>query len=516
MSEDVFSTRRRAVTILGVILLATPVLLAAGSKTEEPIDRMDLPSGLAALVGDEALDLASSESFSEARQLWDDDAALVDQIDYQLHFRRFTDFLPVDAEHLAVLFQERPDNRGIDELGLYLTDAEAAEMSRRDRIGDRIPEVESVVWGLPAPTSDLLSVAIPPSYAGVWQDQMNQGRLVVATTSPELIRARLQPLLDEGLPADVVAVDHSWGEVVAFRDSLVDSINKQEIEASVMVESTGAGRRITIATPDPDSVEPLVAQVAPKQLVDVVVGPAAEEASSPGSTHSASHQMSGLEIEVDPGGWCTWGITAHTQSYFYAITAGHCGPNNQDNFSGWTSNYEVHQNNSRHLTPGDTFVFSIHDADGDAKRFSTDYADTNCYHAGNTPDCRRFIEWRAWLNSWEVGSDKDCVSLGRSNTYRCGYILEESASPGGDCEGSRWVRIGVQGSLGDSGSGFIHPTAGGATFTALLACVGGSNTWSLPAYHVENELGIDINCSSQEIWSSSYPSSWGGCPGTDR
>lgn len=108
-----------------------------------PFNEVDLPVGLRDYVSDEALTLAASSGMAPARAAWDQPQDFVDQIDYQLAFRSRYDFLTTDPDHLASLLLEKPRNTtGSEEMSLFLTRTEAAELQRRDRVGEQIDDVE--------------------------------------------------------------------------------------------------------------------------------------------------------------------------------------------------------------------------------------------------------------------------------------------------------------------------------------------------------------------------------------
>ena len=112
-----------------------------GSYGEEgPINREDLRPGLADYVSDEALDAAQSPDLAPARAKWNGAPVdFVDPVDYQLAFRAQNDYMAIDLPHISTVLERRPDNIGIQGLGLYLDDAEAAEYQRRQDLGDPNP-----------------------------------------------------------------------------------------------------------------------------------------------------------------------------------------------------------------------------------------------------------------------------------------------------------------------------------------------------------------------------------------
>jgi hypothetical protein len=482
-----------------------------------PISRDLLPEHAAERVSDQAITLAQAPALAAARASWDVELDFVSHVYYQLRFRSKTDYLSTAPRHLGTVLRARPQNLGIDTLGLYLTDAEAGEFARRQARGDRIPLLRAAL-GEPDPVVEGQDPHYGPNFAGVWQDQRDGGALVVALVDPARVdEASLARLAGGEEHLRVVDVDHSWNEVEGFRDSLLEAIDERGVPAGVVIHSTSDGRKLEVFSPDPASVPVDILALVPDELVSLVEGPLPVEESPPTDTHPESEQQPGLQIELDPGGNCTWGINGHSTAWNYLVTAGHCGGATFDQFFGWTDDLEIHQNNSFHLTPGSQFVDSINIDGWDMKRVSTPQADSNCYHAVGS--CIRYVQWRALHNSWEVGSDIVCASLGTTNTYECGAVLEENYSGGsGACSGSRYVRYDIDTGGGDSGTGLIGPVASPAvTIDAIHSC--GSGTWGFgnTAYDVKTQTSLtwDFNCASSVVTGRSA-ANWATCPTFDR
>ena len=152
------TSSRRVFSIVGAtgLLLATLLTHPAASTVqgnasepaETPITRSSLREGTRQFVSQASLDLANSPSLSEARAIWNDDSAFVDQVDYQLDFRSSTDYLSTDPAHLAQILVDRPDNHGSKELLLYMTDEEASELLRRYEVGDRMSDIVEAISGV--------------------------------------------------------------------------------------------------------------------------------------------------------------------------------------------------------------------------------------------------------------------------------------------------------------------------------------------------------------------------------
>lgn len=484
-----------------------------------PITRADLPSGIRDRVSDEALDLAVSSGLAEARAGWDSEIDFVGQLDYQLRFRGQTDYLSTEPAHLGALLVDRPLNVGIELYGLYLTGDEAKELERRQVLGDRIEDVVAAL-GESEPLVEGEMPRYGPNFAGVWMDQKNGGVIVVALVDPSLVDQRqLEQLVGGREHLRVIDVDHAWNEVEAFRDALIEAIRAGGVQAGVRINSTSQGRKLEVILPNPDSITSDILRVVPGDLVSVSEGPLDVEEGDATSTHVEAEQQPGLQIEFDPGGNCTWGANGHTSSYNYLITAGHCGGSAFENFNGWTNGLEIHQNNSFHLTPGSQYLYSRFTGGWDMKRMSSPQADSNCYHLTGSyhgsGSCVRNVRWRALHNSWEVGADVVCATLGTTNAYECGFVLEENYSSTG-CEGSRWVRYDIDTGPGDSGSGLIGvDRSPDVTIDAIHACGSGTTGFGNTAYDVKNRLGFDFNCASSPVTGRSA-SNWGSCPTYNR
>lgn len=477
---------------------------------------MTVPIELPSEVSDEARSLFLSGELSDARLAWVDQVELLDQIDYQLDFRDSFDYLSTDADHLGMLLSARPKNVGIEDLNLYLSQEEALEFTRRDALGDQMDLIISLVdSGGVGPSFEGDDRVHGENYAGVWQDQQDGGVLIIATTDESSVPTDLIEEVVDLNEYRVLEVERSWNEIESISDEVFARGQRLDFPADVFINSTSRGRELELVTPRPSNVPPEILE-GYESLVVVSEGPVARPESNPTGTHSASKQQPGLEIyERESGDICTWGVNGHTSSFNYILTAGHCGVTAKgDDYSAYTNELELYQNDSFHLTSGSVYVKSEYDTAVDAKRVSSSYANDNCYHAG--ADCRRFIRYRALHNSWDINSDIDCASLGRTNDYRCGLVVQENADDNG-CIVNDLARIDVDTRGGDSGSGFVHPRSSGATFTALHVCGGGpgdTQSLSVTAFDVKNNLDFDYNCHSSTAIRS--PTQWGTCPAINR
>lgn len=467
-------------------------------------------------VSAEAIALANSRELSQARSNWDDkEIDFTDQVGYQLEFRAQVDYMPATPEHIGRVLNDRPINAGYERLALFLTDAEAAEFERREALGDNIDEMLNLL----GETEDDEGKGYSANFGGIWQDQHDGGAIVVSFVDASGVDGEaLARIVGGSEHLRVIEVDHSWNEINEFRDSLLDAFQSQKIEGAVLINIGSEGRKIEVVTPTPDRVSEIASGIAPKGLVSVVEGPGDSTMTGPSATHNEPNQHAGLQIELDPGGNCTWGANGHTSSYNYLVSAGHCGT---DNFNGFTtSGNNIHQNNSFHLTPGQQYLWSRYAGDGwDMMRMSTPQADNNCYHAAG--NCKKYIRWFAEHNSWELGSDVVCASRGSSNGYKCGFILEENYPSSGECEGDRWVRWSGLYLDGDSGSGAIgtYPNTQ-ASIDAIASCKGGTTlatgyAFGNTASDVRTFLGFDFNCASSKKLNQG-PAWWAPCPDINR
>ena len=188
-------------------------------------------------------------------------------------------------------------------------------------------------------------------------------------------------------------------------------------------------------------------------------------------------------------------------------------PGTYNNTNGSWVNLDVFQDgsSSRNLTPGSAFLRSIDNSTYDVSRISSLYADDNCYHGDNdqsSPHCKWPMASRALHNSWEVGSDRTCASLGNSGDYRCGYIEEENAN------GGNRVRVGMTVIAGDSGSGMKWKYR----IDGILTDRSSTDAFFQTAYHVQKALGdgyFYFNCYSPGKKVNTDPANWGVCPTTN-
>ncbi len=472
-----------------------------------------------------AREVLEADEFESVRSLWSEGAALVDQIDYQLGFRSRFDHLAIDVNGLAELLQARPRNGAIDELGLYMWDREYEELQRRIRLGDRMDAVVEAITGVPPidPAREGEEPRFGPLFAGIWQDQNDGGRIVVAVTDlGQVDLGAVAGIVGGSELVRVVEQRYSYDETNRIRDRIVAAMQEGGIEASVVVTTSGEGRRIEIWTPEVSAATAAARRVASADAFRVVDKGSFKPIGYPQQTHTWGDLQPGLAIAVGSGSGsagekCTWGFNGHTSAYNYVVTAGHCAPTAYENYTGWVSGsnkFEISQTFStanpwpRIVTVGDTFLKSVYSTTYDMLRAESPYADDNCYH-GSGGSSAAHCQWpmanRALHNSWEVNSDVTCASLGSSNTYRCGLILEENF------EGRRKVRAAISAVGGDSGAGAKYSY----TIDGIIveAAPSGEVLFGT-AYDVKAQLGFDFNCASGARYLPA--NQWGACPAVNR
>lgn len=471
-----------------------------------------------------ANDLLQSSEFSAVRALWADDSALADQIDYQLTYRAQADFLAVSRQDLADLLTARPHNGAHENMGLYMWEHEYEELQRRMELGDRMEDVVHSITGVLPPSEEGAEEgSYGPLFAGIWQDQMDGGRIVVAVTDVEALDTRvIARVLGSEADFKVIEQRYSYDQTNDLRDQLVSAIRREGIDASVLITSTSAGRQIEVQTSQPSGVVAALGDIVPLDAYIVTEGPTFGELGNPQDLHTWSALQPGLAVAVGTGSGsngkkCTWGFNGHTATYNYVVLAAHCAPSAYYNYSNWVvgdGKFEIGQSYStrvpwpRIITTGDTFVVSVHNNTYDVLRAETPYADDNCYHgsgSGSGTHCQWPMASRASHNSWEINSDQTCASLGSSNTYRCGFILEENF------EGGRMVRAAIQNIPGDSGSGAKWEY----TIDGVIVQGSGSQVLFNTAFDVKTQLSFDFNCAAPGPHYLSA-GSWGSCPVVDR
>lgn len=457
--------------------------------------------------------LLRSKELDKAQANWTEDVPFESQVRYQVEFRNQTDYLATDATHLGKVLLEKPENMGIQQLHLYLTDAEAMEFTRRQKLGDKISEIAELVGAKPS-EKEGEDETFSPNFAGVWQDQKDGGAIVVAVVDTNLISsAKIKKIAGGEQNVRIIQVKYSWNDIEKMRSQIADELIRASVRAEIRINSTRSGRRLEIITPDPKELDEMgVLEFLDTKIIDITKGELDREEGLPTTVHSEANQMPGLSYDPDPGGNCMWGSNGHTSNRNYLITAGHCSSPPFENFSGWTNVMELHQANVFHLTPGSVYVRSIHNSSYDIKRVGSPQADSNCYHLGSD-NCTSFISRRALHNSWEVGADVVCTQL--QDRVACGFVTEENVTSQG-CNQRRMVRYAIDTSSGDSGTGIIGPFSGNSySIDAIHTCGSGTTGLGGTAYDAKDELDFDFNCASFAARNRIH-SFWGTCPTVNR
>lgn len=504
---------------LGMLLLPAGAVAQSDGSGVEPITRDSLPPGIKTLVEDEAIDAVNSPEFDNVRLEWESHADLVSQVDYQLEFRAYTDFMRRDLTYLAELLTERPVNMGIERMGLYMSAQEATELKRRNALGDEMERLVEAITGVKegvGPEGEIPEYG--PDFGGIWQDQLDGGIIVLAVVeSADLNVAELNRIAGGADNLKVVKQPYSYNDVENYRNQLVQELDELGIAHDVAATHNDKGRLLEFRVEDPASIPTAFGSNVPADAFSVVEGSPVIEAGYPDETHSWADQQPGLKIAFrTDSDWitnCGWGFNGHTSSYHYIVSAGHCHGATFENYSGNPGDdVQIWQNNSslRIVASSPAWVVSVDTSSYDATRIQSHYADDNCYH-GDTdrpvdPDCRWPMKERAWHNSWEVGNDQTCVSLSNSADYRCGFILEENHA------GGNKVRVGVSAQGGDSGSGFKWDYRIDGVLTDIA--IDGSEAFFQTAFHVQDVLGsgFNFNCADGETVRND-PGDWGVCPG---
>ncbi len=471
------------------------------------------------LISDRALEIANSPELAEARRNWDQPVDFVDQIDYQLDYRQHFDYLKDDKEHLAQLLTSKPINLGFEEMGLFLTNAEVDEMQRRSQLADRADEVTRLL-GYGTSHEEAKDQLSNDNFGGIWFDQLNGGVLVLAVRDSSDVKIEeLDKLLGKG-SIRVLSNQPSLADLNKYREVIRDRLTQAGLRGDLAIESTPDGKRIRLTVPDTRALPVAVDRGLPPGLLIVREGALFEAAGTPGARHSWANQQPGLAILVgtnNGGEACTWGFNGHTNNQTYIVTAGHCAPSSYENEPGaWISAFEISQTYTlpmpRILTPGDTYVKSVNNSTYDFMRSSSNRADDNCSHGYNTGSgghCQYAMQNRALHNSWETNSDNTCASLGSSNTYRCGVIVEENY------DGGRRARALMDAGGGDSGSGAKYSNTIDGIITH--SAIGQGEVLFNTAYDVQRILGngyFYFNCAVGQTTQSA--SSWGSCPAINR
>lgn len=501
-----------------VVITDTPGLGRYGPDGQ--ISRSALPESLRDYISSEAISMANSPELQAVRKVWRGPNDFVDQVDYQIMFRDGYDFLDSSPGQIAsAMATGSRAAASFEEMGLLLAPAEAAELARRDRLGQEIEGLER-------------AIGARAGLVEIWQDQHDGGKLVAYVTSSRRVDRRAVARKVGWADLRIVQVPYSRAEVRRHQLELHDQLVELGVSFSIGHVRTQRSFTLEVMVEDLDALPESFGAGVPKDLFSVVEGPTPTLANDPDANHNWADLQPGQTIYVDngPASWCTWGINGHTSNWNYLVTAGHCLADHE-NFSGWVSSANMAiWNGSRSAntiykrmtaSSGNVFVHSNFEDWRDAARVSVYRANTNCYHgteSNKATDCPWRIQDRTYHNSWEVGSDRTCASLGRSNAYRCGKIEDENVSASsGAFDSNRMVELQFTADPGDSGSGAKwENTFDGIITMKKTRFLRSDRSLMVTAYDVKRSLGssFDFNCAAG--FARKNADEWGACPTRDR
>lgn len=461
----------------------------------------------------------------------------------QARFRSLFDFLSTSPFHLARLDASGGHPEAYELFGIPMTQEEFAELERRRMVMSRAIDVKRAVTGR---SFDEVEEALEgaarlsgsrfptgPLFGGLWQDHQDGGRLKLAVTDLGAVdRTALYGLFPRG-EKDLLILEqgYSLDELYEWRTLLRDRLNRAGAVFGIGFHYSDDGLRILVEFYPSDQVVDVLASLSgiPEDIVVVEFSNQVPiDLSDPANTHSSSNQQAGLQIGVwgsgwggNGQGWCTWGMSGHTASYTYVVTAGHCATGHGTSMAGWglryvTQNYEGADRITISTTP-QAFVYARNKDSGatlDHARISSPRANTNCTHG-------EILNWLAHCEypitkrlSWyghEVG-DYVCASLGATNDYNCGIVGHTDWEFDIWQPGVGWVTVygrirvdGLNAGPGDSGAGVLL----GNTLHGLMTN-GIPGQWIAfePAYFVKAYIGatsFDFNCVKSGSW-------WAACP----
>jgi hypothetical protein len=319
------------------------------------------------------------------------------------------------------------DDVGTADWGVAMTRQEARQID----IGDRVRFLDSL-------EKDVLPyVRNLPEYAGVWQDQKHEGRLVVMVTADaEDIRKRIDDRMPSASRGVVVrTADHNYAELErAFRRAMDawSDVAPSITANAVGIDVAANGLVLKVGLRDVDDAKRRADNLADRLGVPVEVR--AEDAGQDLACDDRAHctpMRGGVQIRKGSASSssyrCTLGFfvtvsasTTPTQ----ALTAGHCG------YSGSGTWYHPG-------LPGDhkigTERGTLYAYNGiDAMRFAVD--------DGNSVMNRSIYGYTSPTNVYSpvdpVQGETLCMSMGNSNTKACGAVdlgqtswISETASP---------------------------------------------------------------------------------------
>lgn len=450
---------------------------------------------------------------------------------YQQAFRSEFDFAADDEATIATAMVYAEDNGSFEKYGLHLTDDEFAELERRGRISQELSRIKVAFVGTGLSEEDLHEdPALTPqdvwgsAFAGSWIDQHEGGRLRIAVVggSKDATAATLRAsgVVDDLVRGgslsvtdfELVPAEFSYADLVSAQEQWVDGATKIgalsdargfasdiDLQANQLVVFYGSDSQLEYAEEFVRSMPDGMVRIGGQ-------GPTVREISNPASNHDWPHAGLVLHVEKQDSTspvTCTWGLTARTSSYVYAITAAHCSPyrsevDNPPSYWEW-ENYTIstqsggYRHDAYHGTRDvseDGYTFGRHWQSGDIMRIMiTEWHmdDYDCYHSGS--DCGTQIVRRELTSETEVNETK-CASLPQTSPY---YICSTLTSNNYQIGNRTWIRRtnhNLNDAGGDSGAGLKESTLATGILGAELDDDGGA-LWT-HAYYVENTLGVTI------------------------
>lgn len=435
------------------------------------------------------------------------------QVEYQRDFRSQFDFLDESDSAIAAVMGASVSNDSFARWGLQMTNAESSEMDRRDRIQREFPDIAGAAVG--DDWSEELVEGLDPTgtfgaFAGRWIDQQDGGRLVVALVPTHSDYAAAKRRAEAQVSA-LVSDDRLDSDDVRFVDAqfTADDLYRVNKEFSEQYLTEGVHDRTMIglsASMNPVEnrvdlyVEPGWVSAAQtfaakytEGLVEIVEVPdgflSVTDTVDPEDDWGAGNWHSGAKFDVYDGdldwqGACSWGATARTTSYVYAVTAAHCLGYSSNSlgttgfWNDWVSNntargFRTWGGDDWIVGPNDhAYVYVYHGVRGDLARMNISVPgnvnDYECY-LENFAICGQRITRRELTTETEIGDTK-CVALA-SRGYVCATLNSNDAPISGyDYLRGIDTNSGNHSQDGDSGAG-VHES------TLMTGIVKGHTGW---------------------------------------
>lgn len=436
-----------------------------------PISRDQLPPGIAEGASGRAIGLAQSPVFAEARENWNLPSDFVHHIDYQTNFRSSYDFLSDEPEAIAEAMTTQFESEHFDDLRLYLTPAEADELTRRDGLGNEMDDLREMIGADMigrgnsgnAPGNSGNARSTPPAHSNavlLRQDQQDGGKLIAYVLDGEQPGVRRAVGKMSRSDFEVRVVPYSATEYATFQEELGQRVRPLGIDYGLSLEFDDT-LMVTLEVDDESLLPTGVLDGLPSDAVEIVEadGYVVEDAGEPNQVHAPADATAGIRIRTyrhDNGnlrGHCTWGLNGHTNSLSYIVTAGHCFHGGQDITGQYSTTAEINSVSDTHnYTTGRRYILSNDTAArGDMARMSAPRATagTNCMHWENNP-CAWGMEAIARNGTWDLGSDRTCGSFGTSNKRECALIENVGVERNGHTNLATF-RLDIR--SGDSGTG---------------------------------------------------------------